>query len=1235
MLFRNAVFGLVILIALATWASPPAFSAEEGPVEQAIAKLFAAMDDFQAGRTEKAANELRKVLRLFEKKEFTHGRFMVHLSLARVYRARAEYEKALVELNKAKEMMSRARKIRGEGLALMRIAEVEMDRGNFDESEDLLKKSLADMKAMGDETLLAPINVRLARVMIIEGDYTSARGLLNQALEISRRRGDAANAAKALKQLGEIERLVSNYPESLSRLKEALDISRAANLDGLSYDIVIQRALTLRDQGLPAEARRLLEESAEHFSSVHDSRDYARSQIYLASVLLQMGLVDEAAQILPKAIKESKRHKALLDEAVGLLIQGKIEYAGGALSRASKTLTQAVKQFDALTADHGEIAALIAQAKVQAAQGMPFAAQHTTRHALEAAGRLGARLPKAEALLERGRTLSEAGDFLASLERIEKALRIFTELKNNDGRVHCLLGLANAQMNLGFTIPAQDALEAVAKLPESRRDLGIIGEVWLLKAQLSALKGADKKALEELAQAEAALGKLSSPLKEARLMETRAQVVTARRDYAQALHILEEAGELYEKVESPGGILGCLEQMFRIALYRNDTTLADSIVRRGFRISRTEAAGASKDHSSDIEMFRARVTAMRARLEQERGSPGKAAPLLAGSIDAAVKTRDHRHLLRFRHLMFWILMEQERYDQASAMLKTLGISKGWMFEYAGGMNLAKEGKLEAALQRLEKAMSELRAEELQKGLWAVHPDETRRRERLYEDYLDMTPATVEVDTGENQRARKAWENAQILKMRRTLYDLRATGVYGFPGAPRATLSRLKTLQFKLMNASKRKGLPSITGPAGDPKTESSRESVEKVTKELGDLVTKLSQENPLCVRFIKGRPPKVEQVQAALSKDQLYLSLLLTRGKLRTFLIGKDLFTAAGATATPKEIAGLAAAVTRDVSNPYGKSLNKAAADLWVVLMGKSAEKVSNVRELVIEPDGFLTLFPFEALVTGESKESSQEKPSRPVLMDSTQVVRTTSAFRFHGNSSGRPSSSPNSISVFAGPILPSLDHDDKGKKGRTTWVYVEWKKRLSRLQASHSSRTAEQGARIAELFGQKGELVSGDLATTRALLEEGLGHYPLIHILCPVMIPENPAGRTHQPFILMSPESHHHGTGVCGLGKLSGKRHSELLITLGQLDLPRQDSHRGLLLLLEVLGFSGARSVLLPLWPSDRQGEGESETFMKGLYLALREGAGLLSAVNRARREVSESGTRPSRFIPVRFALF
>lgn len=1209
----------VLLVSLLT---SPALT-QQDTFSGAVDTYFGAIEAYDSGNANEAIRGLRNALKVFQRDKSEKGEFMVYLSLADIYREDGKYDKAMVELEKARELKQRSRDILGEGVVLLHMGELEADRSRFDEARKLLEESLVNVAAMEAEHLIAIIETERARVLIITGELGEAKSVLKKALIVHQKNDDDYHQAVVLMRLAKIERIQNRYDQAFTLLSQAEKITADEGYDALRHHVLDRMARVLNNQGHLKEAREKLEKSAEFFAKAGKQRESARARTKIAAVMMKEGRLQEAHNHLQQASTGLRGLEADYEGAHHMVVEGRLLVRTGRLTEAMKLIDKAFRFFTDKEAPMGELSARIAQARLEIAQGRPSAAILDAHRCLELALMLKTPQGEADAMFVDGLVHAAEGNHEEAVVKLGKALKLYRTLENARGEARCRIHRAASFIEIGFLDRARQDVTALEKLSTAEEDLFVRGHILFLKAMMAAAGGDSSTALTELNKARAILSKLSSPLDDALLLEWNAKLETSRRNYYKALQLWEKAENIFAGAESPGGVLRCREAQLGILLERDDTRQAQAIARKSLRIPWQRGYGSQKK-DTDAALLDARLACLRARVKLASGDLAGAERDAAKALDTAVEARDTKASTDMALLLGQIYMAQGKYGEALKRFETSGDKANWRSNHAQAMSLVAQGKRQEALPILGSTIEKLAMREAGEGLATVPVRVMRERESLYEDYIDTLVAAGR-KLGSKEYFNRAWDAAQRLKVRRLLHLRSAVAAVEFPGVPEAVLTKLDRLQRETINRVKRN-----THPALNEKTRQEGKNQGEGTRpapyaEVEAFLNETGKEYRHLAGLWRGACPSISEAAAKIGPGECYVTIVSTKKRFHSFLVGTDGVKAAASSPATDTVVRHAETVTKGIDSPYYYRLDKAANELWTVIFGSFAKEIDSAKTLIVETDGLFTVFPFEALVPGEFPESYQDQQNAELLLEKMPVVRTTSALRFVQTRERTNAGPPSKLVVFAQPSLPKESGSDSVEGAQ---LLSTWKRALAAFSSS-------PGIEEANVFGKNGTVYTADRASRSHFLAEQTAQYPLIQLACPVLIPRTPAGRLFQPFVVFSPANNDPTTVFCGISDLSGTKRPANVAVLTWISRTDRTADQGMVLLLETLGLTGIRAILLPLWQGDRQGEAETTQFLTTFYGALKNGDTPAAALQKARETLKQDSSRKNRCNPARFALF
>jgi len=247
------------------------------------------------------------------------------------------------------------------GLALVQQGLLYFRKGQFVHAQDLYKDSIAILRSLGDQALLADALIFYGIIMHLDGDYLESKALLKEGLAYAQANDDQWFAAYAIYNLGYVDSLEGNYIRGYEQMQEGLKIWRAVGDPhsialGLNFlvstlieleryeeaNASMRESIALCEQtknrwgmgtayrylglatlaeGQYTEAQLHLRKSLEIFGEYIEGWDIARSLTYLGEALMLAGDFDKAQTTYRDALRLAIQANAIpitLDSLLGM-----------------------------------------------------------------------------------------------------------------------------------------------------------------------------------------------------------------------------------------------------------------------------------------------------------------------------------------------------------------------------------------------------------------------------------------------------------------------------------------------------------------------------------------------------------------------------------------------------------------------------------------------------------------------------------------------------------------------------------------------------------------------------------------------------------------------------------------------------------------------------------------------------------------------------------------------------
>jgi tetratricopeptide (TPR) repeat protein len=189
------------------------------------------------------------------------------------------------------------------GAALGRIARIHRARGEYDDAEKYLGQALALFRAAGDIRGVAGVEDDLGRLSFLRGAYGEALERHERALDLRRALADKRSIALSLHNLALAHQASGGHGQAMVRFQEALALRReVGDLQGVVHSLLAV-ASAWRDRDEPRRAVDVLEEARSLCERTGDRLDEAAILTRLGESLAQLSLRNDAIERLDQALE--------------------------------------------------------------------------------------------------------------------------------------------------------------------------------------------------------------------------------------------------------------------------------------------------------------------------------------------------------------------------------------------------------------------------------------------------------------------------------------------------------------------------------------------------------------------------------------------------------------------------------------------------------------------------------------------------------------------------------------------------------------------------------------------------------------------------------------------------------------------------------------------------------------------------------------------------------------------
>jgi CHAT domain-containing protein/Tfp pilus assembly protein PilF len=663
---------------------------------------------------------------------------------------------------------------------------------------------------------------------------------------------------------------------------------------------------------------------------------------------------------------------------------------------------------------------------------------------------------------------------------------------------------------------------------------------------------------------------------EARFLSSLGWSLYLRGDTEAALESLKKALDLSRRIDLPSATAQTLNQ---IGVIDVETGRAQE----GLRLLQEELALRRKSGERAGE---AKSLLDNGRAWQALGDLDQAAAAFRSALELGRRVGDTE--LVAAGLYRWALLDRQRGDLRQALVR-----------------------IEEALQIIESVRSRVTSEKLRMTFLAS-------KRTWYELYVDLQMRLEEAEPGYGHAAAAlaASERARA----RGLLDLIAEGSIDVQQGIDPDLKKRETeLGFRLSGIQEQLGRVTASSPESE-RAATLRTQLSQIGEEMERLEEEIRHRNPRYAEVRYPTPLRLEQIQSLLDQQTALLEYFVGRESSVLFFVTRESLSIHRLPA-----ASTLAVTVQELRNTLARGgilslgrFRRAAGDLYDVLLGPETARLARTPSLLISPDGPLHLIPFEALLTDPARGGSSYRDLSYLLRDHA-ISYVPSASVLDGLREQRPASTadlaqPKELIAFGDAIYPGEQ------------VASEPVRSASPSFASLPGSEREVRA-IADLYpGSAVALYTGRNATERNVKQNPwIQTARRIHFATHGFIDE---ARPQLSGLILTPEPDAGENGRLQVYEIFNLRLNADLVVLSACEtaLGEQVTGEGMVGLTRAFLYSGARSLLVSLWPVS---DVSTPELMTSFYRHLGNSPTKAMALRRAKLERIDSGDEPFRWAP------
>jgi CHAT domain-containing protein len=1037
-------------------------------------------------------------------------------------------------------------------------------------------------------------------------DMQFACGILEKLEPLYRKLNDLEGLGATVTGKGRCRENAGDTEGELKEYADAIAIFRKTKNRAVLATVLNASAETLRAHQRYAEALPLQDEAVSIRATLDDAREYAQSLNNLALLHQSLGHLPQAVEAIDKSLKLTRTQGTKEDLAASLANTASIYRDVGRLKEASGLIDECLKICREEHLDDQARIAMHVLAGIHMMEGDPIAAA-SAAVAEDSAGRARGQSQPKFLSHNLGVALVKLGNYAKAAEIFEAELKRSQAGKDPAEIASAQEGLAAAYYGSGNYTSAESHMIEAEKIYRFLGDPKDLSNTLTNLAQVYVGMGRYYDALARYGEVARLSASMQAPRPQIETLLATADVYRRLKSYDQALDDAMRAERLSEKqgFEATAGQarqaqaliqlgMGNFEEAERLYRAKNETGAAHAVLNDGlvevflatnrFREADTELARISADDLAKADVdYRIQYFTQRgiARLGLHRTSEA------IDDFNLAVQAIEE--------------LRMQVMGRPSVGFLDSGSFGGRVRPYRGMVEAMAAIALSGAQARVTIDGKEISGARVQITIGDKEYDATSAAHHFAEEMPSRT--LVE---------RLAFSRYEELRRR----------------LPQSVLDEEKQMTDRAMALAKE---VETRKNAGDAATPAQIEEMAKLREAARAHVAALQKNYPQYARLFSPSTIPLEELQ--LSPGEAVLEYAI--GLRCVFLFITEAGHPLRLVCLPVSAKDLETEVQvfRDllVAKRFSPTL---ANDLFQHLLGSVLQYKELPERLVIVPDGFLGLLPFEALVT-EPGTTSVSSAAFLGVQHSIDYAQSTSVMAWTRNFGRKQAERP--LFALADPIFSTDDPRYKPRPAVKASEPVPGSKPAETVapppaapQSGSAFRrlpeTQAEVEKVASIMGieaREPDVLTGASATKAAVMKTGLGRYRFLHFATHAAALGDP-GVVNEPFLVLGQVDNARETdGLLTMSEIMDLRLNAELVVLAACDTGSGDVLQGdgVASLASAFQFAGAESVVLSLWelPSEA-----SRSYMETFYRYLKEGRGKAEALRLSRDAMKKQYADP-----------
>jgi transcriptional regulator with GAF, ATPase, and Fis domain/serine/threonine protein kinase/tetratricopeptide (TPR) repeat protein len=293
------------------------------------------------GQYEKATERFSRGIELAERVGSKHLLGLFYTQLGTIHFNRANHYQALEYFRRSLCLRRELGDLRGVANSYNNLGLVFLLRDDLTRASECYRRSIDIFARIDDQYGMAAGMNNLANILELEGKYNEALEYSFRSLEKRKRFNSKTGIAFSYYRMGKIYQSKGELDKALTFAEKSLSIRRELGEKmGMAYSHLQLAELYLL-AGRPFESFQECQRGQKEFEHVENDLGRLLARHILARILLQVGILDEATQILHETLAQFREGKQQLMVGAALLDLGRVSIEEGKLREAEAHLSRA------------------------------------------------------------------------------------------------------------------------------------------------------------------------------------------------------------------------------------------------------------------------------------------------------------------------------------------------------------------------------------------------------------------------------------------------------------------------------------------------------------------------------------------------------------------------------------------------------------------------------------------------------------------------------------------------------------------------------------------------------------------------------------------------------------------------------------------------------------------------------------------------------------------------------